>query len=302
MNKEALLVVALLSTLFFAGVAGTQLIQLAKSNPIMHYPVFVRTVAPDQYTKPPTISIRSLKNNTIYGVDTFYLTFNTSIGDSKTASSCLLEEIYYETDWQSNKTYLYKCRHDWVSYYTQPRYAEFSGTINVTGIPDGNRTIIVTVVESGRYELYVKQDPYDNRNFAHYYNNFTIIGSSLVRFSVDATPPVISVLSLENKTYYSPEIQLNFTVNEKPSLMVYSLDGQENVTVAGNTTLTKLPYGDHNITVYATDKAGNIGAAETIYFSVEEPFPIIVVAPIVPVAIISAGLLLHFKKCKSWCS
>jgi hypothetical protein len=83
MNKEALLVVALLSTLFFAGVAGTQLIQLAKSNPIMHYPVFVRTVAPDQYTKPPTISIRSLKNNTIYGVDTFYLTFNTSIGDSK---------------------------------------------------------------------------------------------------------------------------------------------------------------------------------------------------------------------------
>jgi hypothetical protein len=81
------------------------------------------------------------------------------------------------------------------------------------------------------------------------------------------------------------------------------LDGQENVTVAGNTTLANLPYGEHNVTVYATDNVGNI-ASETITFTIAEPepepFPTTLVATgaVATIAVVGVGLLVYFKKRK----
>jgi hypothetical protein len=112
------------------------------------------------------------------------------------------------------------------------------------------------------------------------------------------TPPKVSILSLENKTYSIASIPLNFTTNEPISQATYSLDGHENVTIAGNTTLTGLANGDHNVTVYATDEAGNIGASETIYFRVESFLTTLVLASVVTVAVIGVGLLVYFKKRK----
>jgi hypothetical protein len=75
------------------------------------------------------------------------------------------------------------------------------------------------------------------------------------------------------------------------------LDGQEKENIAGNTTLTNLPYGEHNVTVYAIDMAGNIGTSETIYFSVEGPFPTtMVIALAGSVAVLGAGLAVYFKR------
>lgn len=78
-------------------------------------------------------------------------------------------------------------------------------------------------------------------------------------------------------------------VNEQVSRVIYSLDGQRNVTVAGNTTLTDLTEGEHNLTVCVLDLAGNTGTSKTVYFSVDipEPFPTIFVA--VSVAIVATG-------------
>ena len=74
------------------------------------------------------------------------------------------------------------------------------------------------------------------------------------------------------------------------------------MTINGNTTLTDLPNGYHNITVYATDEAGNTGASETVYFSVEvpEPFPISTIAAVsvAIVAVTGAGLLIYFRRRK----
>jgi hypothetical protein len=72
---------------------------------------------------------------------------------------------------------------------------------------------------------------------------------------------------------YTPNISLNFTVNETVTQISYVLDGKENVTVASNTILTNLPYGEHNVTVYATDIAGNVGSSETVIFTVAKPDP-----------------------------
>ena len=88
-------------------------------------------------------------------------------------------------------------------------------------------------------------------------------------------------------------------MNNQVSQFKYSLDGQDNVTITGNTTLTGLSKGYHNVTIYAMDETGNTGASETIYFNVEvsEPFPTtLAVASIVTITVIGIGLLVYFKK------
>jgi len=101
------------------------------------------------------------------------------------------------------------------------------------------------------------------------------IGSSnMVYFTIqttaiDTTSPSISIVSLENKTYATKDISLTLTVDEIVSWMAYSLDGQANVTISGNTTLSGLSDGSHNLIVYAKDAAGNTGASEMVYFSID---------------------------------
>lgn len=121
--------------------------------------------------------------------------------------------------------------------------------------------------------------------------------------SYSPLPPAISILSPENKTYAASNVPLNFTINEPVTWIGYSLDDQENVTVTANTTLASLPDGPHNITVFAKDAFENIGASETIYFTVAVPetFP---TAPIIAVAgvfafVIGAGLFVYFRKTKN---
>jgi hypothetical protein len=63
-----------------------------------------------------------------------------------------------------------------------------------------------------------------------------------------------------------------------------------------------LPYGEHNITVFATDEVGNTGASEIIFFTIDEPpepFPTtMVIAPVASVAFVGVGLLFYSKKRK----
>jgi hypothetical protein len=121
--------------------------------------------------------------------------------------------------------------------------------------------------------------------------------SAKVYFTTDTIPPGISLLSPQNQTYDTTELLLNFTLNETASWVGYSLDGQETVTITGNTTLSGLAYGSHTITVYATDSAGNTGSSETIHFSVPEPFPITLTAT--AIAIVATGgiaFFVYFKR------
>jgi nitrous oxidase accessory protein NosD len=116
---------------------------------------------------------------------------------------------------------------------------------------------------------------------------------------VDNTAPAIVVLSPAPGTYNASSIQLSFTVDEPASLIAYSLDGKENITITENITLTGLTNGVHNLTIYAKDKAGNIEASETIYFDVDtpEPFPTLLVASASGVSITAvAACLLYYRK------
>jgi N-acetylneuraminic acid mutarotase len=111
-------------------------------------------------------------------------------------------------------------------------------------------------------------------------------------------PPEIKGVSPVNQTYNESSVSLVFTVDKPVNWTGYSLDGKQNVTVAGNTTLTGLSSGLHNVTVYANDTYGNMGASETVIFTISEPFPTALVAAAsgASIAIIVVGLLVYFKK------
>jgi hypothetical protein len=87
------------------------------------------------------------------------------------------------------------------------------------------------------------------------------------------------------------DIPLDFTLSEQVSQITYSLDGQKNVTISGNTTLTGLSRGEHNVTIYATDEAGNLGTSETLYFTIEEPKPFLTLLVATASIIIIVGVV-----------
>jgi hypothetical protein len=83
----------------------------------------------------------------------------------------------------------------------------------------------------------------------------------------DITPPTITVLSPVNNTSYSKvNISFNFTNSTPTSWIGYSLNNTPNVTIAGPINLTGLADGWNNITVFANDTSGNMGASDTVYF------------------------------------
>ena len=90
--------------------------------------------------------------------------------------------------------------------------------------------------------------------------------------------PVLSITSvspISNQTCGS-SVDLTFNVDRQTGEIEnisYSLDGQNNVPIAGNTTLTGLSVGEHNLTVTATDTFGNAETSQTITFDVTTTSP-----------------------------
>ena len=96
--------------------------------------------------------------------------------------------------------------------------------------------------------------------------------------------PEVTVFNLENAIYFG-SVPLNFSVSKSSLWTRYSLDSGDNVTVTGNTTLNYLATGFHNLTVYAKDAFGDIGASENVKFTVaSESFPVVSVAAVSLVA------------------
>lgn len=286
MGKKTLVTSIIILALLFSAVAGTQFVNLGRANPFIHDYVREGEVSPPEGTQPPEITILNPNNNTAYASSNVSFTFNVSMPESNNVSLSL-SEVYYRLSWQSSSTF--------VELQTR---ALTTFSIKMT-VPEGPHWIEVCAVARG----FSHETRHEIKGIfsTTYYVGYKIIGSSAVNFTIDTTRPEISVLAMKNVTYDTSDVPLSFIVNESGSQTWYSLDGKDNVTFAGDTILTGLSEGDHNITVYATDNAGNTGASETVTFTVAKPEPlpkVLVVAPLASVAILGAGLLAYFRKRK----
>lgn len=175
----------------------------------------------------------------------------------------------------------------------------YAGNLLLSNLPRGTHS--VTIYNGFQYQRI--NERYDVTAYAY------------VNFSINVPlnlPPSILILSPENKVYSTSDVFLNFTVDEPISQVTYSLDGHDNVTVVGNTTLNDLLAGDHIVTVYGQNNAGNIGASNPIHFTIThftttepkpepEPFPTMLETVTLIGAIVTLGMLLslvYFKKRK----
>jgi hypothetical protein len=178
------------------------------------------------------------------------------------------------------------------------------GKDNIT-LSSGKESSIEKIVTSYNLEIGNLSDGLHNLTvYAEitYWHYGLSSASSSVQFTVDTSPPIISELSIANKTYNDQNVPLSFNLNENASWIAYDLDNHGNTTLQGNTTLTRLSIGSHSIVVYANDTLGNMGKSEMIYFTIKEPdtFPtaLIAVASVATVAVVGVGLLVYFKKRK----
>ena len=236
-------------------------------------------------------------NNTdYYPLMGMFHSFNTSLGyNVNVISNSTIEDFEY---FESNSTIKM-----YVSNMTTNQTFGFCRVCIPKGLMPPPYTVII---DDGLTEaLHFNDTIYDNDThrwiyFAYEHSTHEVVIQSLP--PPDTTPPTISILSPENKTYTTSSVSLSFTVDEATSWMGYSLDRQTNATIAGNTTISGLSDGSHSLIIYASDIAGNTGASEIIYFSIEtqqaEPFPTWIVATIVIIAGVGAALLVYFAKVK----
>ena len=268
MKKKMLLTVAFISVLVLPAVTGTDSIFFASADD-------VADIVASSYH---AVLIENPANHTIYA--------------NEIPLNLTVDYLYQDglIAWQNLNT---------LSYSVDDRPPVVLKTIQgPSSIPYKFSTVLnVSELSNGQHKIEITASFTANINnlFVPTYN----FSSDPIYFTVYNTPPpVVFIISLENKTYNERDLSLIFTVDKSTSWIAYSLDNQANVTVSGNLTLPELSYGAHMITVYANDSLSNMGASETIYFSISEPFPTALVATAsgASVAIIGIGLLVYFKK------
>jgi hypothetical protein len=270
--------------------AATAFVIVGKANPLIGSYIYSGEVSPEAAgAEPPIITILSPQENSTYGCPDVLLSFNFTVGETSANTHQGIDRVYYRGDWEESR-HLVGYHTSYTATFNIP---EFS--INLT-VPEGKHELTVFAEGDGSY--WVDDAAYESYSgFRGRIYGFDITGTESVVFTVDTTSPTVLILSVKNETYRASEIPLNFTVNESVSQVNYCLDGQENVAVDGNTTLTGLSNGEHSLTVYTTDEAGNAGASKTITFSVDVPFPTgLAAASVSGVSIVTAGLLLYFRK------
>ena len=254
--KKTAYVLTLILTAFF-------FIGLSPKDPIL------LIVAEANPFNPVACTVYSPQNNTVYGNSTVEFSFK--IDPIVECKYC------YSLDEQKLK-YVYLEKTSLNDSYGEPLPPVLYRSIELADLSDGQHNL--TIQHLYKYWFFENQwwAPLD----------------ASVIFYVDTTAPEIINFSV-NVTDTADGL-LNFTIDEETSWVGYSLDNQANVTINSNTTLKGLPVGSHNVTVYAEDKAGNMGASETLCFTVEEPFPTsLVIASVIIIVVVVAVFLLVRK-------
>ena len=242
-----------------------------------------------QFVPPPAntyliLNLVSPMKNTLHENGTVNVRFNIRVVDP----DALCANVYatgYQGDWMQAKA---QCPLVEGDTYFQTQIVHFRRyNFTVGDVPFGEHTLNITAHTQGRY---MKDD-----TECH----FEIDKTASVKFFVHANP-IITFLSAQNANLSQPSFPLNFTIDHPVAEMTYRFDGQESLPLNGNTTLTDLTSGHHNVTVHAADEYGYTGVSDTLFFTVDAPgFPVTPFVASIVIAVVSvAGLLVYFRKRK----
>lgn len=197
-----------------------------KADPIISWPKF----APAPANVNIIFGIASPSENASYSNGTINVCFNETIDGPNSISTYLNIVSTYMGDWMQES--------QWCPF--PPGVNPFHQTshflqynFSVTGIPVGQHSLNITANGGGDFI----------ENETDY--SFVLERTISVKFSVSTSPiitlrtnPIITSPSFQNATFTNSSLPLNFTVDHPASEMAYSLDGQDNVSISGNTTLT----------------------------------------------------------------
>jgi hypothetical protein len=259
-NKKTFIATTIITALLIL-LVGIQDAEMAKAN-----------FAPPIYFSTPTISKISLDYGTVYPsnpnlIFSFNVTHETITKGNPHVYSPTITNFNYIVDEGEEvrfepKIISTEIVNKWTLYgdFYEANETQWLANVSLHGLGNGWHSLIVKV----NMELAINSPTYPLP---------TNLTSYPLNFEVDTCAPVISNLSIENRTYNTAQIPLIFSINEPTSQLLYVLDRTSNTTILGNATLTKLADGSHSLIVYATDTAGNIGKSDTIFFIVRTPTP-----------------------------
>ena len=275
-GKRKILLIALVLMLLVSALAGALFVELGTAQSFV-------VVGPDvPPPNPAAINILNPQNHTSYRVNSVPLRVSVSVSN--------LSDIFSILCYLDGRQ------------ITKPGGATFN--VFLTDLSEGTHTIRVSV-SNQKILNWVWQDPFSSPPYADVHDiaySDVVHSESLVSFTVDNTSPQVSVSSPQNDTYGVASVPLELIVDESVLQLVYSLDGNSNVTISENLTLAGLTLGEHSVIVYAWDNAGNIGASEPIIFTITVPesesetFPTTLVGIVIiaSVALVSFGLVTYF--------
>jgi hypothetical protein len=280
MKRKALALTLILAILSSTAV-GTLLVNMAKAN----------------YLPPPSLEIFSpIPPPCVYPNASVLLNVRVNILPNEPD----ITYIRYSLDGKGNVTLTNLTKEENVGYWTTTKGVIAPGTAfhakaSMANLADGKHTLTV---------------------YAHYANGKEMSRSK--EFTVDTHykpyKPELLILSPQNQTYTTAELPLTFTINEPIMHAHYMLDRNDpfvflsgETELTGNSTLTGLSNGVHNITVTVVTERGS--ASQTTYFSINiddenenasttDPIPTIpvVAGSIGGIATVGVSLLFYFKK------
>jgi hypothetical protein len=285
-----------------------QVNEVVEANPIP-WPVTPNT------QEKPTLTIETPQNYTTYGVDGVPLDFSLVQPSSWDVTYDFFFHIGEVTGLEVSVDGNFSSSYPFSPADNQTPLNPFPPTyysIVLYNLTLGMHEVKVTVQAYSLYTTPISGRQNIPVNHTSLYQ-YPIVVSDIVYINI--APPKVLVLSPQTTTYNETSVSFVYSVNEATAQVYYSLDGQTNTTVPSNATLdylsdegynaslfttvlTDLSNGIHNVTVYATDLAGNI-SNQTISFIVEKPntllFELDIVAIAIPVAVICliAGLLIY---------
>jgi hypothetical protein len=229
---------------------------MVEANPY-GFPFPTHTSAPDSVNV--MVDVESPQQTVAYSDGTLPVRFKSSINSPSGISTKLNVVAAYQGDWMNTSKWS-PFPKGWdnsnINHFYQYDY-------NLSEVPLGQHTLNITIQGDGSY----------NQNQTQY--AFMLRKTVSITFYMSTSPvktaPIVTLSHPQNLIVETSTFPLNFTVNQPTTNLSYSLDGQGVVHISGNTTLTGLADGQHNVTVYASDGYGNNGASEALFFNVNTP-------------------------------